>query len=493
MDHRSLRSIPVSEAQASSTTHSSKGQRAFIGAAIILFALLSAYLALVIITRVDHLFLPGNELTLDIPVASQVLEAGGVDTEGTSGGKERINILVMGLDRRAREGDAPSRTDTIFILTIDPKTKSAGIMGIPRDLVVDIPLESGGSREDRINAVYVEGELNDYPGGGIQLMKDTIERNFVTTNGQGEEFRLKIDKYVIVDFEGFEQIIDALGGIDVDVPEYVYDPYYSETELPGDYLPQEFEEGQHHMDGQTALAYSRIRFSSDDLDRIQRQQRVIFATIDKAKGINVLGNAVELWDKYKDAIKTDINDGQITGYALLAKQVQDELYTVSIGGATVPYTTPQGAAVLIGDWDAIGEIVGSLFVDEPGTAVHAEATSVVPVRVEIQNGTEVDGLASRVASYIVRQGYPVDDVLPGNALDGTAHETTLILDLGGNNEKNRLQLAGWLNIDPTNVRAATIAEKEAYAGTTAEIVVVIGADFNEETLTQTSQTSTPGG
>ena len=92
-----------------------------------------------------------------------------------------------------------------------------------------------------------------------------------------EPFNIKIDKYVLIDFKGFESVIDDLGGIDVDVPDEVYDPYYSETELPGDYLPQHFYPGKQHMDGQTALAYSRIRFSSDDLDRIQRQQRVIFA------------------------------------------------------------------------------------------------------------------------------------------------------------------------------------------------------------------------
>src|SRR5205807_1009730 len=121
--------------------------------------------------------------------------------------------------------------------------------------------------------IYVAGELGDYPDGGVGLMKDVLK---------APPFGIKIDKYVIVDFQGFQRVMDALGGVDVDVPDEVYDPYYSETEKPGDYNPQHFYPGKQHMDGATALAYSRIRFSSDDLDRIQRQQRVIFAAIEKA-------------------------------------------------------------------------------------------------------------------------------------------------------------------------------------------------------------------
>ena len=73
-----------------------------------------------------------------------------------------------------------------------------------------------------------------------------------------------------------------MGGIDVDVPEALYDPTYSETELPGDYFPLDFSPGLQHMDGKTALGYARSRYNSSDLDRIQRQQRVIFAAMDKA-------------------------------------------------------------------------------------------------------------------------------------------------------------------------------------------------------------------
>jgi LCP family protein required for cell wall assembly len=474
----------VSTGQPTVPAASSKGQRVFIAAAVVIFAAISAYLALVIITRVDSIFFPGNQLTLGrVPGGEAIGVLPGVDDKGTSGSQERINILVVGLDKRPQDGDSPSRTDTIFIVTVDPKTKSTGILGIPRDLWVDIPYSSGsGTYKDRINSVYVAGELNGYDQGGIGLMKDVIE----------QDFGIEINKYVMVDFDGFESIIDALGGIEVDVPDAVFDPYYSETEKPGDYFPQDFEVGRQHMDGRTALAYSRIRFSSDDLDRIQRQQRVIFATIDKAKSLDVLSKAPDLWDKYKDAITTDISDTQIAGYALLANQVKDDIHAVSLGPATVPCTGPRGEAALCGDEEIIASIVTSLFVDRPGTTPIEEATPD-PVNVQVQNATETTGLAARVVSFIASKGYPVDDLNPANVFDEQPHDTTEIIDLDGTHRQNAFLIAKYLDVDPARVRDATPAEREAMSGADAEIVVILGADIDFDTLIQSPTTSTSGG
>jgi LCP family protein required for cell wall assembly len=435
----------------------------------VLFALVSSYLALIIVTRVDHIFFPGNELTLPSAVRPALPL---VDADGDSAPEERINILVVGLDKRPSDGDAPTRTDTVFIVTVDPKTKSSGILGIPRDLVVDVPYQDGdGTYEERINAVYVAGELNGYDQGGIDLLKEVIELNF----------DVEISKYVMVDFEGFEEIIDALGGIDVDVPDEVYDPYYSRSELPGDYDPQYFEPGTQHMDGETALAYARIRFSSDDLDRIQRQQRVIFATIEGAKSRDVLSNAPELWSKYRDAIKTDINDFLIAGYAKLANDVIDDIHAVSLGPATVPCMGPGGAAWMCGDDESIARIVRSVFVDQPGSLVQPETTPE-PVRVQVQNGTGVEGLATRVVNFIATRGYPQNDLYPANVYDGALHDVSLIIDIDGTHEKNRLLIANWLGIDLENARPATPDEAEALAASEADIIVIIGADFDEQRI-----------
>ncbi|MBI2723980.1 MAG: LCP family protein [Chloroflexi bacterium] len=449
--------------------------------AILLFAVASAYLALVIVTRVDSIFLgASHQLTLP-SVVGNVLP--GVDASGDSGAKERINILVMGLDRRAREGDIPTRTDSLFVVTVDPKTNTTGILGIPRDLLVDIPGKEGGTYQDRINTVYVVGETSKYPEGGVGLMKEVLQTNL----------NIKIDKYVLLDLKGFETIIDDLGGIEVDVPDEVYDPYYSETEIPGDYFPVHFYPGKQFMDGRTALAYSRVRFSSDDLDRIQRQQRVIFATIDRANNLNVLKNAVSLWSKYKGAVQTDIADFEIPKYALLANDVKDNIHAVSLGPATVPYTTDKGAAVLLGNKEKMQQIVDSVFQDTPTGATPQATIAPAPIRVQVQNATGTEGLAARVVAYIAGKGYPQNDLNSANVFDGASRTTSVILDIDGTNRSNAYLLADWLKIPVSAVRDATAAEKTALAGAPADVVVILGSDVDYGQLIQSPTTTTPGG
>ncbi len=335
----------------------STGHRRLALGVVLLCALAAAYLSLVIVTQLEHIFLPGNPLSVPGGTSiSKVLP--GINLSGDTSNEPRINILVVGIDRRPSDGSMLTRTDSIEIATIDPKTKSASIVGVPRDLWVDIPNKAGtGTFQDRVNTPLVYAETEHYPQGPIALEKAVIESNFHVT----------IDHYVLIDFTGFEKIINALGGIDVNVPTEISDPTYSASELPGQFNPQHFYPGVQHMNGATALAYSRIRYNSDDFDRIQRQQRVIFATISKAQSLDVLANAPTLWQRYKDAIDTDISDFQIPGYALLAKQVEPNIRALSLAAYTAPYTTPDGADVLIGDWSKIREVMNDVFTDRPAT------------------------------------------------------------------------------------------------------------------------------
>lgn len=466
----------------STTRSSTTGQRAIIGGAIVVFAILATYLALVIITRVDSIFLPpGHQITLG-PVGN-VLP--GIDNSGSSGSQQRLNILVMGLDRRAREGNIPTRTDTLFVMTVDPKTKTTGILGIPRDLWVNIPAKGGGTYQDRINTAYVAGENENYPGGGVTLLEKVLA---------APPFGIKIDKYVIIDLKGFESVINDLGGIDVNVQKEVYDPYYSETELPGDYFPVHFYPGLQHMDGKHALAYARVRFNSDDLDRIQRQQRVIFAAIAKAKSLNVLKNATSLWQEYKDTVQTNIADYEIPKFALLAKDMENNpINAVSLGPATAPWTTPGGAEVLVGDDARIHEIVNSMFSDNaPPAGAQATATAS-PVRVQVQNGTGTDGLANGIVRYIIGRGYPASELTATNTTDGRLHNSSEIIDMTGSHRNDAYILADWLKIPTSHVRDATAADKAAMGSDPADIVVVLGKDVDFTQFTTSAATGTPGG
>jgi polyisoprenyl-teichoic acid--peptidoglycan teichoic acid transferase len=395
---------------------------------------------------------------------------GADNSSGGSGvGKDRINILVMGLDRRPREGQALTRSDTMFVLTVDPQTKTAGILGIPRDLYVEIPDGDGGYFKDRINTALVFGEVNDYKGGGHQLAIDTVEHNL----------GVKIGHYVIIDFEGFKEVIDALGGIDVDVPTYVSDPTYSWTELPGDYDPQEFEPGLQHMDGETALAYARIRQNSDDLDRIQRQQRIIFAVMDKALGLNVLRNALELWNKYKDAIDTDINDIQLAGFAKLAADISPEkISALSLGPATTPWMTPGGASVLLPSAEGIARIVQALFSDQQ----LLEEQAVV----EVQNCTGETGMADSTVKLLTNLGFPQESLIAAATPNGDVFPTTSIVDFSGQKKGYTLQkLADWLRVPADGIRQPTAAD-EGLRTSNADILVLLGSDTDITSLSSSA-------
>ena len=430
---------------------------AFVGVALLVAA---GWLALIVISRIDQLFFPGESL----PVGGLGALPG---VQGGDGNQDPINFLVMGLDRRPREGTTPTRTDTMFVLTIDPKTKVAGILGIPRDLWVEIPTRDGGSYfQSRINTAYETGELQGYSGGGAALAKKVIERNL----------GIKIDHYVVIDFQGFIQVIDDLGGIDLYVEEEIDDPYYSETELPGDYTPLHFDIGQQHMDGQTALDYSRTRFGSSDLDRIHRQQQVIFAAIDAALEQRLVSasNLVGMWKKYKGAITTDVNDIQAPGFATLAAQIDPaNIRALSLGSATVPWTTPDGAAVLLPDKDLVLQLVQAIFSDQQVTDEGA--------LVEVQNGATIDGLAEQVTAYLSEFGFLSDRLAGTTSPSGAAQAQTEIIDFTGK-QATAQRLASLLAVPPELVRSAGPSDRALATVANADILVILGEDAQNLTF-----------
>ncbi len=167
--------------------------------------------------------------------------------------------------------------------------------------------------------------------------------------------------------------------------------------------------------------------------------------------------------------------------------------SVSLGPATVPYTTAQGAAVLIGNKERIKEIIDSLFTDAGSAAQAKETATPEPVRVQVQNGTGTEGLATRIVAYIVGKGYPADDLNAANVFDGQSHSVSAILDVTGTHRQNAYLIAKWLSIPPAQVRDASASERTAMSGNPAEIVVVLGSDVDYGRLIESPTTSTPGG
>jgi len=453
------------------------GQRRFnpfLIAGIALWGMAAFYTALIVFSQLDGVFLPGNEFS--VPGISLP----GVDKppdEPTLEG--RINILVMGLDlRRDEDPDTPARTDSVFILSIEPVTKTAGILSIPRDMMVDIPDGQGGYIPDRINTAYERGELRK-EGSGPDVAMETVEHNL----------DIPIDYYAILNFNNFIDIVDELGGIDVDVPEYIYDPAYNDCKYC-DYYPVEFLPGPQHMDGETALAYARLRKSDNDFKRIERQQLVMRAIARKAASLDWLtkGKALSLYGKYKDAVKTNISDFRLGGLAILGGQVGiDNIRMESLADATYPcpYSVCGGAAILLSDPAKVEEIKNRIFGDPE---VQAEAAVI-----KIMNGTQTPGLAGQFAAYLRLQGIPDGKIVVDEEAGGNLYNNTLVINLVRKDVTSG-KLARWLTLPDTRVKTpADLAPSELaqFQGLAADIVVVLGADARVP-ATPTPTYSDPG-
>lgn len=179
-----------------------------------------------------------------------------------------VNILILGTDGRASEGFM-SRTDSIMIIGVKPSQLRLSLFSIPRDIFIEVP----GFGPQRINTINLLAEQNQR-GTGAALVMEAIS----------QDFGIRLDRYVRLDFNGFVQLVDAVGGITLDVEHTIIDDQYP-TESGGvEYI--KFDMGVQQMDGKRALIYARTRHADDDYHRAVRQQQLISALF--AKLVNPL-------------------------------------------------------------------------------------------------------------------------------------------------------------------------------------------------------------
>jgi LCP family protein required for cell wall assembly len=375
-------------------------------------------------------------------------------------GNERVNILVLGIDQRDYE-QGPWRTDTMIVVSVDPATKSAGMLSIPRDLWVPIP----GFQESRINNAHFLGDANDYPGGGPALAKKTVEQNL----------GVPIDYYVRFNFSAFEKLVDLIGGIDVMVERTIDDPTYPAENDPG-YDPFHIDAGMQHMDGKTALKYARSRHDDPlgDFGRAHRQQQVMLAIRDKVMQINalptLLPRANEIAATLSNAVKTDLSVQQVLELAKLGTQIdRNRIKSGFIDQTmTLPFTTPDGDQVLVPMRDAIRKVVLDTLLTPP--VVGASGTALPPASIIVQNGTTLVGLAGQTANALKDRGFNV--IQYGNTDDNRSDYAQTQIIVYTDREVVAQALADALQVPQSAITTASAP------GGNYDIKVILGADYH---------------
>ena len=478
---------------ASGYTYHRRGVNTRLVIGIGIFAVLSLYISLIAVTRVDGVLFPGNESSFG-GIANIHLPGVAAPNDQTSAETidQRINILVMGLDQRLDEpNDQQYRTDSMMILTIDPYSKTAGAFSIPRDTRVDIPDGHGGVyMKTRINEAYEMGQygVNGFPlgysRGGPGLAMDTIKQSF----------GIPINYYVILNWANFIQIVDDLGGIDVTIPEYAYDPAYSTCQFCSNYYPVEFVPGVEHMNGDRALEYARIRKSDNDFKRIERQQIVLRAIIAKAKTLNLLdiGKMKDIYTTYKGSINTNIPDFSIPNLGLLVQQIDAHqglanLRMVSMGPGTYPCPAVECGDAAELDWypQQVALLKAQVFSDVQLSTDNAS--------VSVLNATNTPSLATEFSTQLKANGIPPANIAVDEYANGLLYPTTVIVNVSGGNDHTISQIQGWLGIPDSQVLTAADPRAAQFMGTTANVVVVLGADATEAASGDVSVTPQTGG
>ena len=216
------------------------------------------------------------------------------DEEHLLTAKDKSTIMIMGVDQRE---DDVGRSDTLMVTMIDPKKNKAALLSVPRDTRVKIK----GHGYDKINAAYAYG--------GHKLSESTVE----------DLLGVRIDHYIIINTHSFQRIIDALGGIDINVEKRMYyeDPWDDDGGLLIDLQP-----GMQHMDGKTAVTYVRYRDEEGDIGRIDRQQKFMKAVMEKVTSPAIVTRLPAVIKEVMDSIETDLSFRQMLEFAGTLKEAQ---------------------------------------------------------------------------------------------------------------------------------------------------------------------------
>lgn len=382
-------------------------------------------------------------------------------------GDGRVNILLLGRGGEGHEG--ADLTDTIILASIDPVAKEAALVSIPRDLYV--PVQGKGSM--KINAVFSTGKSNannarssqksvkQAEAAGFALLEETIET----------QLGVPVHYHLMVDFQGFKQAIDTVGGIELNAPDSV-----TETmRIDGRTYKLDVKAGQQKMDGFKALAYARSRHTSPrgDFDRAERQRVIITALKDKILSAGTFSNPQKissLLDTFGDHVQTNFSTADLQRLYQLSKEIPSSKIS-SIGLSDPPnnfVTTSNiaGASVVIptagnGNFKDIQSFMRNALKD---SYIKNENASIM-----VLNGTAKTGLATTKGDELKSYGYNITQV--GNAPTKT-YTQTVIVDLRSGSKKYTLSYLE----KRFNVKATGQMPDPAIVPGAADFVIILGSD-----------------
>ncbi len=327
-------------------------------------------------------------------------------------GASRVNILFIGLDYRDYiTNEGPPRSDTMILFTIDPISKTAGMLSVPRDLWVNIP----GFGYSRINTAYSSGEGSKLPGGGPGLAVKTVE----------QVIGVPINYFGQIDFHAFEEVIDKMGGLDICIPQKIrIDPI-------GDKKPSMLHEGCQKLWGYQVLAYARNRYTADgDVDRSKRQQLVIMALRNQIFSpqnfAHMIAIAPDLYTEAAAGLRTNMTFEEAMRLATLLNQIPPGSIKEGVidNSMTLMDNTTlagQDAAVLKPIPDKIRELRDEIFSSAGPLSPLAQGDPLAlmkadDARVRVTNGTYTQDLETHTGNYLVSQGVKVTEISPVSQL-----------------------------------------------------------------------------
>ena len=319
--------------------------------------------------------------------------------------RKRINILLLGMGGEGHKG--ANLTDTIILASIDPTNYNTSLISIPRDLYVEI---SDTHIYTKINAVYAYGKNNSKEANEIAIdaIKTTVEK--ITAQ--------PIDYYLTINFEGFKQVIDELGGIIIQVEKNIIDTHY-----PGSgtsYETFKINQGTHLVNGDVALKYARVRHvAGGDFARLERQQEIILSAKRRALSIENFVNPIKfakLLDIAGKNIKTNIQIDEIPAFIDLFNNINTYQMNSKVLDAWSPNSLLAVSHVLLGNINAfilvprtgnykeIQSLIDNIFdlekQEKEKAEIEREKAEIVLISEKYQNKNQIKGLFKKMGYEI---------------------------------------------------------------------------------------------